>query len=348
MINRLLGIIYILLNKGNVTAAELAERFEVSVRTIYRDVETLSMAGIPVYSRKGKNGGIGLTEQFVLNKMLISKEEQQRILAALTSLGEMGGKEEAEILQKLGDFFKADTPAWVSIDFSDWSGRRQELFEQIREAILGRHVMEFDYYGQYGEMTHRTVEPIQLLFKDYTWYVRAYCRNKQALRLFKVLRMKRVQVLDEVFEAVGNHLKECMLPGTSESTIVGAENVSGDEKPIPNGENMPQSGENRDVVGDSGKESKVESGKCMEERQFPKIRLHILKKEAYRIYDKFEEEEITVLENGDFEVCFQYYLDDWVYGLILSFGPSAKVLEPAFVREELEERIRRMAEVYVN
>lgn len=313
MINRLLGIIYILLNKGNVTAAELAERFEVSVRTIYRDVETLSMAGIPVYSRKGKNGGIGLTEQFVLNKMLISKEEQQRILAALTSLGEMGGKEEAEILQKLGDFFKADTPAWVSIDFSDWSGRRQELFEQIREAILGHRVMEFDYYGQYGEMTHRIVEPIQLLFKDYTWYVRAYCRNKHAMRLFKVLRMKRVQVLDEVFEVAIGHLEERENAGMGDSVPGSTESASGKE-------NMPE--------------------------KFPKIRLHTLKKEAYRIYDKFEEEEITVLENGDFEVCFQYYLDDWVYGLILSFGPSAKVLEPAFVREELAERIRRMAEVY--
>ena len=76
MLNRLLGIIYFLLNKGTVTAGELAQRFEVSVRTIYRDIEALSMAGIPVYTKKGKNGGISLTEQFVLDKMLVSKEEQ--------------------------------------------------------------------------------------------------------------------------------------------------------------------------------------------------------------------------------------------------------------------------------
>ena len=76
MLNRLLGIIYILMNKGTVTAGELAERFEVSVRTIYRDVEALSLAGIPVYAKKGKNGGISLTEEFVLNKMLVSEKEQ--------------------------------------------------------------------------------------------------------------------------------------------------------------------------------------------------------------------------------------------------------------------------------
>ena len=83
MLNRLLGIVYLLMNKGTVTAKELAERFEVSVRTIYRDVETLSMAGIPIYARKGKNGGISLTEQFVLNKMIISEQEQRHILSAL-------------------------------------------------------------------------------------------------------------------------------------------------------------------------------------------------------------------------------------------------------------------------
>ena len=90
MLNRMLGMIYLLMNKGTVTAGELAERFEVSVRTIYRDVEALSMAGIPVYAKKGKNGGICLTEEFVLNKMLVSQKEQQEILAALASLKETG------------------------------------------------------------------------------------------------------------------------------------------------------------------------------------------------------------------------------------------------------------------
>lgn len=339
MINRLLGIIYILMNKGNVTAAELAERFEVSVRTIYRDVETLSIAGIPVYSRKGKNGGIGLTEQFVLNKLLISKEEQQRILAALTSLRETGGREEGEILQKLGDFFKTDTPAWVSIDFSDWSGRRQDLFEQIREAILGRHVMQFDYYGQYGDMSNRTVEPIQLLFKDYTWYVRAYCRKKQAMRLFKVLRMKRVQVLDEVFESVEGRLQESGFPGGEGA----AGNAVCKEKAESETVKIQEQAEG--AVQAAAQEIGQEAVEARE-NNCPKIRLRIHKKEAYRIYDKFEEEEITVLENGDFEVCFQYYLDDWVYGLILSFGPSAEVIAPAFVREELANRIRQMASIY--
>ena len=339
MINRLLGIIYILLNKGTVTAGELAERFEVSVRTVYRDVENLSMAGIPVYARKGKGGGISLTERFVLDKLLISGEEQVRILAALASLEETGAGDEGQILCKLGDFFKTEPVNWVSIDFSDWSGRRQEMFGQIKEAILNRQVMEFDYYGQSGEMSSRTVEPVQLLFKDYTWYVRAICRVRGAMRLFKVMRMKRVRVLDEVFERdesrVGRPetdwgMQETGQGGTHEGeggTEEGNAGIRGDgqEKCQPStGMEAVVSGENL----------------CLQ------IVLWIDKKEAYRIYDRFEEEEIYVLTSGDFEVRMYCFPDDWIYGMILSFGPSAKVLEPDCVRQELARRIRSMAELY--
>ncbi len=148
MINRLLGIMYTLLNRETVTAATLAERFEVSVRTIYRDIEVLSQAGIPVYARKGKNGGICLMEQFVLNKMLITKEEQQQILSALLSVEETTASEEKEILQKLGNFFKTEPKNWIAIDFSDWGDGQKELYDDIKRSILTNKVISFDYYGQ--------------------------------------------------------------------------------------------------------------------------------------------------------------------------------------------------------
>ncbi len=299
MLNRLLSIIYILLNKGTITAAELAQRFEVSVRTIYRDVETLSMAGIPIYAKKGKNGGICLTEQFVLDKMLVSEEEQQQILAALMSVQETGAQDEKETLRKLLEFFKTEPSNWVAIDFSDWSGRRKELFEQIKTAVLKHQVMQFDYYGQYGEMSSRTVEPLQLIFKDYTWYLLAYCRTRQNVRLFKVLRMKRVIVLEEHFETGRRH-----------------EEIRSDEKP-----------------GNT-------------EAEFTEVTLWIDKKEAYRIYDRFEEEEISVLPDGNYQVRFRCLLDDWVYGVILSFGPAAKVLAPKEVQREIRQRVGEMAALY--
>lgn len=325
MINRLLSIIYILMNKGTVTAAELAERFEVSVRTIYRDIESLSMAGIPVYTTKGRNGGIRLTEQFVLNKMLVSKKEQQQILAALYSLKETGAQEEEAILGKLGDFFMEKPESWVAIDFSDWSGTRKELFNQIRDAILNRHVMRFDYYGQYGGMTHRCVEPIQLLFKEYTWYVRAYCRTKQDMRLFKVMRMKRIEVLDETFPPK-NALLLRQAPEDIRLMESSCQNTGPCMEQTPVHEAPPSADNNAPIL-------------CS-------LRIWIDRKEAYRVYDRFEEEEITVLPDGNFEVCLPCHMDDWVYGMVLSFGPSAKVLSPKWLQAEIKQRIDAMGRLY--
>lgn len=316
MMNRLLGIIYILMNKGTVTAVQLSERFEVSVRTIYRDIEKLSMAGIPVYAKKGKNGGICLTDRFVLDKLLVSQEEQLQIMAALGSMEQTGGGIESQTLRKLGDFFQMEPSNWVSIDFSDWSGRRNDLFLQLKDAILQCRVMKFDYYGQYGEMTNRTVEPAQLLFKDYTWYLRAYCRERKAMRMFKILRMKRVEVTDEVFEP---DEKSC-----AKQEVTAASQNSGltycqTDKSSPY---AFQTGELTEIV------------------------LRIDGKEAYRVYDRFEEDEITVREDGDFLIKMQVPLDDWVYGMILSFGPSAEVIKPVGIREQLRKRITQMLVFY--
>ncbi len=373
MVNRQLEIIYILMSRDTVTAGELADRFEVSTRTIYRDVESLSMAGIPVYASKGKGGGIHLMERFVLDKRLLSGEEQRRILAALCSLRETGAVEEGEILQKLEYFFKTDPMNWVSIDFSDWSGRRGELFGQIKEAILGHRVLAFDYYGQYGDMTRREVEPVQLLFKEYTWYVRAYCRLRGAMRLFKVLRMKRVEIQEETFETGERHLNQ--EERERESARAPGRDVEPEEAVKP-GKTM----EPKEAV-ESGKAEAPGKAEGLEKAEIPgkteslgkaegegpgktegpgkmgdpgdpgtlawgEILLRIDKREAYRIYDRFEEEEIKVLPEGDFEIRMHCLVDDWVYGLILSFGPSARVLGPDWVRKELIRRIGQMAGMY--
>lgn len=311
MLERLISIIYILMNKGTVTAGELAKRFEVSTRTVYRDIEALSIAGIPVYCKKGKNGGISLTEEFVLNKMLITKEEQQEILAALVGLNETevsDGNREQETLKKLGEFFQTEPVPWVQIDLSDWSGLRKQMYEDIKRAILTRHVIEFDYYGQNRPMSHRVVEPVQLQFKEYTWYLRAYCRERQDYRTFKLFRMQRLCVQTETFvpkrEPVLLHSAK-----TDGSTSV-----------------EPQA----------------------QEQEFPvtPLTIWIDKKETYRIYDRFDESELEQLPDGNFLAHCAYPLDEWVYSLILWFGPSAKVLEPEFIREEVQNRIKKMMENY--
>ncbi len=300
MMNRLLGMIYILMRQETVTATELARRFEVSVRTIYRDMDTLSAAGIPIYAKKGKNGGICLTEQFVLDRMLLTKDEQQEILSGLVSLRETRA-EDGNILQKLGGLFRTEPIDWLAIDLSDWSGSRAQLYEDIKNAILARRPVQFDYYGKNGQMSRRTVEPVKLVFKEYTWYLKAFCREKEDWRIFKLFRMKRLTVLEETF--------------------------------------MPRAECSQQEDGTPGSETQTDPDMTV-------VDVRIDKKEAYRVYDRFDEEEIEVLPDGNFMVHFHVSMDDWGYGVLLGFGPSAEVLAPETVRQEMKRRIQKMAERY--
>ena len=187
---RLFEIIYILLGRKSVTARELAERFEVSPRTIYRDIDALSLAGIPVYTEKGKGGGIGLLPDFVLSKSLLSEGEQSEILTALQSLGSLKAAETDQVLRKLSAVFNKSAVPWLEVDFSDWGGCQGDIFQGCKAAILEKRVIAFDYYSTYGEKTSRRVEPLQLWFKSKAWYLRGFCLDKRDVRTFKLTRMQ--------------------------------------------------------------------------------------------------------------------------------------------------------------
>lgn len=201
-VNRLFEIVYMLLERKNVTARELANKFEVSTRTIYRDIEILSGAGIPIYANKGKGGGICLLDEYVLNKSLLSEEEQNQILFALQSLEKLDIHNEKMLMEKMGMLFHKSAKNWIEVDFSNWGtdNSQKDKFNKIKEAILKEKVIEFIYYNSYGEEAKRQVEPLQIWFKDRAWYMKAYCRLKQGYRIFKIARMKEVQVLEEHFE----------------------------------------------------------------------------------------------------------------------------------------------------
>lgn len=198
-INRLFEIVYLLLEKETVTAKELAGHFEVSVRTIYRDIDILSTAGIPVYTNKGKGGGISLLDNFVLDKSILSEEEQNQIIFALQSLEKLDRNSEKKALEKMSRLFRKETENWIEIDFSNWSNENNK-FEIIKQAILKKQVMEFTYFNSYGEEMKRQVEPLQIWFKDKAWYMKAYCRVKQDYRIFKIARIRDIKILEETFE----------------------------------------------------------------------------------------------------------------------------------------------------
>ena len=198
-VSRLLEIIYILLSKEHVTAKELAERFEVSRRTIYRDVDAISLAGIPVYTEKGKGGGIRLLPYFVLNKSVFNENEQTEILSALQGLAQIQTPDADGVLKKLSAVFNRTAANWLEVDFSDWSYESEDFWGGVKTAILSLKIVEFDYYSSYSEKTRRRVEPIQLWFKSKAWYLKAYDLTKKDLRLFKLSRVRNLIVADETF-----------------------------------------------------------------------------------------------------------------------------------------------------
>jgi predicted DNA-binding transcriptional regulator YafY len=201
-INRLFEIVYILMNKKSVTAEELAERFEVSRRTIYRDIDTLCESGIPIYTNKGKGGGICLLETYVLNKSVLTDQEQTDILAALQGLKATLPSDQAHILSKLNSLFGNKNTDWIEVDFSNWSSKEEDKlkFQQIKDSILSHKIVEFLYHSSYGQETNRSIEPYKLIFKGQAWYLFGFCKDKQDFRFFKVSRIKSLLITEEQFE----------------------------------------------------------------------------------------------------------------------------------------------------
>lgn len=200
-LSRLFEIVYILINKKTTTAKELSEHFEVSQRTIYRDIDILCQAGIPIYTNKGRGGGICLMENYILNKSLLSDKEQSEILSALQGLKAVSNPETEQVLTKLNSLFGNKNGDWIEVEFSPWSSTEEDrqIFRQIKEAILNRRIVEFDYFNSYGQESHRIVEPVRLTFRGQAWYLYAYCRERNALRYFKLSRLKMLRLTSETF-----------------------------------------------------------------------------------------------------------------------------------------------------
>lgn len=198
---RLFEMVYLLLERGSMTAQQLAAHFEVSPRTIRRDVDALSAAGVPVYAMRGRGGGVRLLPDFVLNKSLLTAQEQDEILFALQGLRAVGAAEAETVLSRLSGLFRRAQVNWIDVDFSHWgSGATDKRkFQLLKEGILRSKLLEFAYYGQRGERTQRIVEPYHLNFKSGAWYLQAWCRQRHAFRVFKITRMEELRLTEERF-----------------------------------------------------------------------------------------------------------------------------------------------------
>lgn len=195
--NRLFRILYYILEKEKVTANELADKFEVSVRTIYRDIDSISSVGVPIFTTQGKGGGIKIDNEFILNKSLFDTNEKEQIIAALQGLEKTNEAYKSELITKLSALFKIKNSNWIEIDFTSWRSNNtyQDLFNTLKIAIINKNIISFSYNSSKAEKINRRVKPIRLLFKEQDWYLYAFCLLRNDFRYFKLSRIKDLEVL---------------------------------------------------------------------------------------------------------------------------------------------------------
>ncbi len=221
--SRLFKIVYHLLDKGQATAPELAEKFEVSVRTIYRDIDALSGAGVPIYAEAGRNGGIHLMNDFVLDKTVLSEEEKQEILTALQSINSMNNIGNNQTLQKLSAIFNMSSENWLEVDFSRWgnNGTDNEKFELLKSAVIHQKCVKITYANSCGTISERIIKPLKMSYKSMSWYLKAYCTEKQDYRIFKLTRIIDLEMLTDSFcKSYFPELDEDETLGQAYNTIV--------------------------------------------------------------------------------------------------------------------------------
>ena len=298
-IDRLIGILSVLLQEEKVTAPELAKKFEVSRRTINRDIEDLCKAGIPITTAQGTGGGIRIMDGYKMDRTLLTSKDMHMILAGLRSLGSVsGGHYYSQLMEKI----KAGSTGFVSgkdsilIDLSSWyKDTLAPKIELIQSAIEERNLMTFQYYAPKGN-SKRSIEPYYLVYKWSSWYVWGWCTEKKDFRLFKLNRMYALIKEDTTFMP-----RKVPLPNLS------------DEKIFPGGIMVKAL-----FTGD------------LKWRLVEEFGIHCFK----------ENEDGTLLFMAD------YTAKENLLSWLLTFGDKVKVLEPAWVQDELIRIAKNIIKVY--
>ena len=305
---RLVAITMILLDKKQISATRLAEIFEVSVRTIYRDINSLSEAGIPVTTLPGANGGIQIMENYKVDKRFFTTSEIIELLIALENLSKnISTTHSNQTVEKLKTLvpnhlsneieFKTNQ---IMADLTPWTNNQtlQPFLEIVKNAMDQQHLLQFHYIDNRGNQTIRTIEPYRLVLKEISWYLQAYCLEKKEFRTFKLSRMSKLNELQTSFELRNYEL-------------------------IPLGE------------------------KPFHGSKFISITLKISHKIKDQLTEKFGSLITLETENSnEILVEFPFMEDDFGYNLIIGLGNQCECIAPAHVRVELKKRLETLLTKY--
>ncbi|MFT4413305.1 helix-turn-helix transcriptional regulator [Fredinandcohnia humi] len=201
-LERLISMIYMLLHNEVISASELAEKYGVSQRTIYRDIDTICAAGIPVVSYHGVNGGYGIIDTYKMDRSLLGSYDVGSLITVLHSMSTVFDDERAmDTVRKLQTIQKDDSPPSMSLDIGSLNVNH-EFLRIIRSAILDKHIIQFEYTNGKNERVTRLVEPASLHYQYNAWYLYGYCRTRNDYREFKISRMAHLIATREQYYRV--------------------------------------------------------------------------------------------------------------------------------------------------
>lgn len=308
-IDRLVSIIMILLEKERVSAHELAKMFEVSERTIYRDIESINLAGIPVCAVPGVGGGIEILPSYKVDKKVFSSDDLSALLMGLSSISGMIKSDElAGAMAKVKSFIpkeKADEielkASQIIIDMEPWYGRGNitPYLEILKTALQKNQLVSFSYFDGSSNKTERSVEPYRLVLKGINWYFYGFCLVRNDWRIFKLSRMAELKITEERFT-----------PRPYKPPVLDFENV--------NPEHITE------------------------------IKLRIHKSKIDRVLDYCAQDQIIPDGDEHFIVSYPFVESNYSYDMLLSMGEKCECLEPAFIREKLKQKIQALASIYKN
>lgn len=306
-VDRLISIIIVLLQQKRISATKLADMFGVSTRTIYRDIEAINLAGIPIITYQGTSGGIGIMDGYKIDKKLFTTSD---ILTLLVGLGSISSTLTNEDISKTLAKVKGLIPRsqvdeiefklnQISIDLTPWRSNKnlQLNLEYIKIALNDSKVISFKYIDGSGRKSCRVVEPYRLVLKHVNWYLQGYCTNKKDYRMFKLTRIYNLKVLDETF-----------LRREFNTEI-------------------------------------FNSLRWIEDRIIT-IKLLVDESLKDKMLEHCGEENVKKYGEGKLLVDFPFVEDDLGYGLLLSYGDKCKCIEPVKVKEELVRRVRSLLNIY--
>lgn len=306
-IDRLVSIIMILLEKERVGAKELADMFEVSLRTIYRDIDSINMAGIPICATSGVGGGFKIMQKYKVEKNVFSTSDLSAILMGLSGFSAIMNKDElTNALAKIKSFIPADKArdielkaSQIYIDLSPWICNKniQANLETIKKALQDSKLLTFDYADSHGNRTERIAEPYQLVLKNSQWYFQGYCLKRNDFRLFKISRISSLKTQDEAFEPRAYQKPQLYFDDMSETI----------QKEI-------------------------------------KIRIH--KSVMDKVLDYCPFEQLIPDGDEHYIVALPFIENEFYYNFLLGFGDKCECLEPLSVRAEVKRRIQAMINVY--